>query len=60
MTEWGEIARSKREMRKKLAARAIAEKLALLDILRERALILRVAVSTPTAHDATEILPTTT
>lgn len=57
MTEWGKIARSKREMRKKLAARPIAEKLALLDILRERALILRAAKSTPTAHDASETPP---
>src|SRR6266581_2906717 len=35
------ILRSKREFRKRLAARPIAEKLAMLDALRERALAIR-------------------
>jgi hypothetical protein len=35
------ILQSKRDMRRKLAARPIEEKLALLDVLRERALALR-------------------
>ena len=37
------IRQSKREFRQRLAARPIAEKLALLDALRERALALRPA-----------------
>jgi hypothetical protein len=37
------ILQSKREFRQRLAARPIAEKLALLDALRERALALRPA-----------------
>ena len=34
---------SKREMRRELAARPLAEKLAMLDVLRERSLALRAA-----------------
>jgi hypothetical protein len=41
------ILRSKRELRQRLAARPIEEKLALLDALRERALALRPARPTP-------------
>jgi hypothetical protein len=37
------ILQSKREFRQRLAARPIAEKLAMLDALRERALALRAA-----------------
>jgi len=37
------ILQSKREFRERLAARPIAEKLAMLDVLRERALALRPA-----------------
>ena len=37
----GKILQSKREFRQRLAARPIAEKLALLDALRERALAIR-------------------
>jgi hypothetical protein len=37
------ILQSKREFRQRLAARPIAEKLAMLDALRERALTLRAA-----------------
>ncbi len=50
--DWGKMERSKRDMREKLAARPIAEKLALLDTLRERALALRNAGTTtpPTQH----------
>ena len=39
------ILQSKREFRKRLAARPIAEKLAMLDALRERALAIRPARS---------------
>lgn len=60
--DWGKMERSKRGMREKLAARPIAEKLALLDTLRERALALRNAETTsPTQHNpnhpAREVLP---
>jgi hypothetical protein len=37
----GKILQSKREFRQRLAARPIAEKLAMLDALRERAMALR-------------------
>ena len=39
--DFAKIQQSKREFRQRLAARPIAEKLALLDSLRERALALR-------------------
>ena len=39
------ILQSKREFRQRLAARPIAEKLALLDALRERALAIRAATA---------------
>ena len=39
--DWAKILQSKRDFRQRLATRPIAEKLALLDALRERALILR-------------------
>ena len=39
------ILRSKRDFRQRLAARPVAEKLAMLDALRERALALRAARS---------------
>ncbi len=41
------ILKSKREFRQRLAARPIEEKLAMLDALRERALAIRPARSTP-------------
>jgi len=41
--DFEKIAQSKREFRQRLAARPIAEKLAMLDALRERALALRAA-----------------
>lgn len=37
----GQILQSKRDFRRRLAARPIAEKLAMLDALRERALAIR-------------------
>jgi len=43
------ILQSKRDFRQRLAARPIAEKLALLDALRERALAIRPARSVPDA-----------
>ncbi|MDQ3813872.1 MAG: hypothetical protein M3347_07955 [Armatimonadota bacterium] len=43
------ILQSKREMRQRLAARPIEEKLAMLDVLRERALALRAAAQVTTA-----------
>ena len=47
------IVQSKREFRQRLAARPIAEKLALLDALRERALAIRPA-QPATERDALE------
>ena len=44
------VLQSKRELRRDLAARPVAEKLAMLDALRERALTLR------TATPATKVL----
>ncbi len=41
---------SKRELRRELAARPIAEKLAMLDALRERALTLRAATTLATTR----------
>ena len=41
---------SKRELRRELAARPLAEKLAMLDILRERSLTLRAATTLATTH----------
>ena len=41
------VLQSKRAMRRELAARPIAEKLAMLDALRERALALRAATKMP-------------
>ena len=41
--DFAKILQSKREFRKRLAARPIAEKLAMLDALRERALAIRPA-----------------
>jgi len=46
--DMAKILRSKREFRQRLAARPIAEKLALLDALRERTLAIR------PAHQAAE------
>lgn len=43
------ILQSKREMRQHLAARPVVEKLAMLDILRERALALRSTTPDSTA-----------
>ena len=43
------ILQSKRAFRQRLVARPIAEKLAMLDALRERALAIRPASSTPEA-----------
>lgn len=42
--DWEAIEQSKNAMRRKLAARPIEEKLAMLDVLRERTLALRNAV----------------
>jgi hypothetical protein len=39
--DWVKIQQSKQEFRRRLAARPLAEKLAMLDALRERALALR-------------------
>jgi hypothetical protein len=44
-----EILRSKRALRRELAARPVAEKLRMLDALRERALALRPAKPAPGA-----------
>ena len=43
----GKILQSKREFRRRLAAKPIAEKLALLDVLRERILAIRAGVTHP-------------
>jgi hypothetical protein len=51
------IIQSKREFRRLLAARPIAEKLALLDALRERALALRPARRTPNVSALLEASP---
>lgn len=54
--DFAKIAQSKREFRQRLAARPIAEKLAMLDALRERALALRPPQSSPepaALHDLT-------
>ena len=51
------ILQSKRAFRQRLAARPIAEKLAMLDALRERALALRPARSAPDAGALREEAP---
>ena len=51
------ILESKRVFRQRLAARPIGEKLALLDALRERALVLRSARSTTGAGELRENAP---
>ena len=48
------VLQSKREMRRDLAARPVAEKLAMLDALRERALTLRAATPMPINEIAQE------
>jgi len=47
------ILESKRRYRQRLAARPIAEKLRMLDALRERALLLRPVLSSATRKDPT-------
>jgi hypothetical protein len=51
------VLESKRAMRQQLAARPIAEKLAMLDVLRERALALRAAQHLPAEADDTQKQP---
>lgn len=51
------ILQSKRDFRQRLAARPIAEKLALLDALRERALAIRPTRSVPEGGPLREELP---
>ncbi len=51
------IQQSKREFRQRLAARPIAEKLALLDALRERALAIRPARAATEADTLREASP---
>ena len=53
----GRILQSKREFRQRLAARPIAEKLAMLDALRERALALRPAKRAAAADVLREAAP---
>jgi hypothetical protein len=51
------ILESKRLYRQRLAARPVAEKLRMLDALRERALLLRPASSSIVREDPTPYLP---
>ena len=48
------VLQSKRKFRQQLAARPVAEKLAMLDTLRERALALRGARTTATQNETPE------
>jgi hypothetical protein len=48
--DWQKVTESKKAYRKKLAARPIAEKLRLLDAMRERALAIRSATVTKTTR----------
>lgn len=56
--DFSKISQSKREFRQRLAARPIAEKLAMLDALRERTLTIRCAQSSSQADLLREEPPT--
>jgi hypothetical protein len=56
--DFSKIEQSKREFRQRLAARPIAEKLAMLDALRERTLAIRSARSSSEADALREEPPT--
>lgn len=51
------ILESKRRYRQRLAARPVAEKLRMLDALRERALLIRPASSSPVREEPALYLP---